>query len=157
MIAVADTSPLNYLIQIDEIDLLPALFGHLSLPQAVLQELQHPKTPKRVQEWILHPPEWLAVRTVATTPNPALMRLDLGERETIQLALELNMNTVLIDETEGRRIAESLGLEVRGTLGILERGAKLGRIDFRSALRKLEQTTFRISPVVRAAFLTRNP
>lgn len=157
MIVVADTSPLNYLVLIDEIDLLPALFGHVLLPRAVLQELQHPKTSPKVQEWVVQFPIWLEVRTVASAANPVLMGLDVGEREAIQLALELGVTTVLIDEAEGRRQAERLHLEVRGTIGILERGAKLGKVDLRQALSKLEQTNFRMSPAVRAALLKRNP
>jgi predicted nucleic acid-binding protein len=94
---------------------------------------------------------------VLSAADLALMVLDLGEREAIQLALERGISTVLIDEAEGRRQAERLHLEVRGTLGILERGAKLGKSDLRRALSKLEQTNFRISPTVRAALLTRNP
>ena len=157
MIVVADTSPLNYLVLIDEVDLLPALFGEVLIPQAVFQELKHPKTPAKVQQWISHFPAWLEVRTVASVPSPALMKLDVGEREAFQLALELGISTVLLDETDGRQEAENLHLEVRGTLGILERGAKLGKINFRQALSKLEQSNFRISPTVRAAFLERNP
>lgn len=64
---------------------------------------------------------------------------------------------MLIDEAEGRREAERLHLEVRGTLGILERGAHLGKANLREALSKLEQTNFRMSPAVRAALLKRNP
>jgi predicted nucleic acid-binding protein len=157
MIVVADTSPLNYLVLIDEVDLLPALFGEVLTPQAVFQELKHPKTPAKVQQWISHFPAWLEVRTVASVPIPALMKLDIGEREAIQLALELGISTVLLDETDGRQEAKNLHLEVRGTLGILERGAKLGKINFRQALSKLEQSNFRISPAVRSAFLKRNP
>jgi hypothetical protein len=41
MIVVADTSPLNYLVLIDEVGLLPALFGQVLFPQAVFRELQH--------------------------------------------------------------------------------------------------------------------
>lgn len=156
MIVVADTSPLNYLVLIDEIELLPALFGHVLLPNAVFRELQHSKTPPKVRQWIAHLPPWLEVRCVTSIPPPALMRLDLGEREAIQLALELNADIVLMDETEGRHIAEGLHLQVRGTLGVLERGAKLGKIDLLRALTKLEQTKFRISPAVREAFLRRN-
>jgi predicted nucleic acid-binding protein len=156
MIVVADTSPLNYLVLIEEVDLLSDLFGRVLLPQAVFQELQHPNAPAKVRQWLANPPSWLEVRTVTTTANPALMRLDLGEREAIQLALEVNATTVLIGETEGRAMAESFQLEVRGTLGILERGAKMGKIDFRAALTKSEQTKFRISPAVREAFLRRN-
>ena len=33
MIVIADTSPLNYLILIDEIHLLPDLFGRVLLPE----------------------------------------------------------------------------------------------------------------------------
>ncbi len=157
MIVVADSSPLNYLVLIDEVDLLPALFGEVLIPQAVFQELKHPKTPAKVQQWISHLPAWLEVRTVASAPGPALMKLDIGEREAIQLALELGISTVLLDETDGRREAENLHLEVRGTLGILERGARLGKIDFRQALGKLEQSNFRMSPAIKAAFLKRNP
>jgi predicted nucleic acid-binding protein len=73
------------------------------------------------------------------------------------LPVELRADAVLIDETEGRKLAESLDLEVRGTLGILERAAKLGMVDFRRALSKLEQTSFRISPAVRETFLRRFP
>ena len=87
------------------------------------------------------------------------MRLDLGEREAIQLALELGVSTVLLDETDGRQEEENLHLEVRGTLGARDTGARgqLGKIDFRQALSKLEQSNFRISPALGAAFVKRNP
>jgi predicted nucleic acid-binding protein len=48
MIVVADTSPLNYLILIDEIELLPDLFEKVLLPSAVLQELKHSHTTFRL-------------------------------------------------------------------------------------------------------------
>jgi len=35
------------------------------------------------------------------------------------LAKEARVTTVIIDEKRGRRVAKSLGLRVRGTLGIL--------------------------------------
>lgn len=104
MIVVADTSPLNYLVLIGEIDLLPFLFGHVLLPQAAFQ---HPKTPPKMRQWIGHPPAWLEVRTVNSAASPMLMTLDVGEREAIQLALELGVSTVLIDEAEGRQVVES--------------------------------------------------
>ena len=131
MIVVADTSPLNYLILIDEIKLLAALFGQVLVPQAVVRELAQEKTPLPVRQWITCPPPWLEVRTLVSAANPALMNLDAGEREAIQLALELRISTVLMDEADGREAAERLHLEVRGTLGILERAAKIGKIDFR--------------------------
>jgi predicted nucleic acid-binding protein len=47
---VSDTSPINYLIRIGEIDLLPQLFGEILIPPAVLQELQHAGAPLAVRE-----------------------------------------------------------------------------------------------------------
>ncbi len=40
MIVVADTTPLNYLVVIGHVDLLPALFGQVLIPTAVWNELQ---------------------------------------------------------------------------------------------------------------------
>jgi predicted nucleic acid-binding protein len=156
MIVVADTSPLNYLVLIGEIDLLSELFGRVLVPPAVFQVLQHPKASPKVSEWASHLPAWLEVRAPVSEASNELMRLDPGERQAIQLALELGIDTVLLDESDGRRLAEQLHLEVRGTLGILERAAKLGKVNFRHALVKLGETNFRLSPTVREAFLRRN-
>jgi predicted nucleic acid-binding protein len=57
------------------------------------------------------------------------------------LALELGISIVLLDEMDVRKEAESLHLEVRGTLGILERWAKLGKINFRQADSQSNQET----------------
>lgn len=156
MIVVADTSPLNYLILIDQASLLHSLFGEVLIPNAVHRELQHPKTPERVQHWIANPPEWLKVRGIQTTPSAPLLILDIGEREAIQLAVEVKADAVLMDEVEGRSVAESFGLRVSGTLGILERASRLGMIDLRQTFAKLEQTNFRVSPELRKALIRRN-
>jgi predicted nucleic acid-binding protein len=78
MIVVADTSPVNYLLLIGEIDILPVLFGQVFLPSAVLQELQHPKTSAKVRQWIAAAPGWWQVRTVSSKEIPALSGLDAG-------------------------------------------------------------------------------
>jgi predicted nucleic acid-binding protein len=102
MIVVADTSPLNYLILIDQAHLLPALFGEVLIPPAVLQELHHPKTPDKIKDWIAQPPAWLQIRKIQASPPAALMILDSGEREAIQLAIEINAKIVLVDDAQGR-------------------------------------------------------
>ena len=156
MIVVADTTPLNYLVLIDEAELLPALFTKVLMPSAALRELQAPETPLKVRQWIGQSHPWLEVRTVSGITTPQLLPLDPGEREALQLALNLDISTVLIDEADARRIAKTLHLKVRGTLGILERSARLGKTDFHEALRKLDQTNFRLSKTLRDEFLRRN-
>lgn len=49
---VSNTSPLNYLVLIDQIELLPALYGRVLIPQSVAEELKAPETPEVVREWI---------------------------------------------------------------------------------------------------------
>jgi len=56
MIVVSDTSPINYLILIDYQDVLPTLFGQIIIPQAVLNELQHAKTPEKSRIGLLQNP-----------------------------------------------------------------------------------------------------
>jgi hypothetical protein len=62
MLVVADTSPINYLILIHQDTLLPLFYERVVIPPAVRGELQRPRTPTVVREWMAHPPAWLTVR-----------------------------------------------------------------------------------------------
>jgi predicted nucleic acid-binding protein len=91
MIVVADTTPLNYLALIGQIELLAALYRSVLIPREVHRELQRPKAPAPVRAWAANLPPWCEVRTVSSAPDPALSELDPGEREAIQLALEVGV------------------------------------------------------------------
>jgi len=67
MIIVSDTSPLHYLIQIDETHILKDLFGRVIIPEAVNAEMQREKTPSEVRNWITTHPSWLEVRRSDTS------------------------------------------------------------------------------------------
>lgn len=51
MIVVADTTPLNYLVLIDRIELLSVLYESVLVPPEVHRELLHSKTPPTVRAW----------------------------------------------------------------------------------------------------------
>ncbi len=157
MIVIADTTPLNYLVLIGEIELLPALYESVLIPLEVHRELQKPKTPPMVCAWASSLPAWCEVRTATASPDAALSELDAGERDAILLALETGVDTLLMDESEGRREAMRRHLHVTGTIAILEKAAQRGLIDFRDALQRLEQTSFRLSGRIRDEFIKRNP
>ena len=70
MIVVADTSPVNYLVLIDEIDLLPQLFGTVVMPEAVWKELQAERSPLVVKNWISTNPSWIDVQQVRRLMKP---------------------------------------------------------------------------------------
>ena len=88
MIVVADTAPLNYLIQIDCDGLLPKLYGRIVVPASVMKELGHAAAPVPVRRWLAQVPIWIDVHLAAAAPKAELADLDLGEREAIQLAEE---------------------------------------------------------------------
>lgn len=154
MIVVADTSPLNYLIQIEADGLLPALYRTVIVPPAVLRELQHPSAPAAVQAWLQLLPPWLSVRQTITPPDGLLKSFDEGEREAIQLAQDEHANLLLIDERKGREEAQRRGLVTTGTLGVLLAASARGLIDPEAAYeRLLSSTTFRSTPQLRASFI----
>lgn len=49
MIVVADTTPVNYLILIGEIDVLAKLYGRVVIPEAVREELTRSCAPAAVR------------------------------------------------------------------------------------------------------------
>jgi predicted nucleic acid-binding protein len=61
MIVVSDTSPLNYLVLIGAIDVLPELFQEVRVPPAAMRELTHDRTPEAVKVWAASPPDWLLI------------------------------------------------------------------------------------------------
>jgi len=128
MIVVADTSPLNYLIQIDCDHLLPRLYGRIVVPSGVMRELRHVGAPAAVQAWLAQIPCWIDVRATLSSPDAELAFLGLGEREAIQLADEQHADLLLIDERKGRAEAKRRGLRTtRNTGSFAERGG--GGID----------------------------
>jgi predicted nucleic acid-binding protein len=153
MIVVADTTPINYLILIEEIDLLSKLYGRVVIPHAVREELLRPRAPVKVREWTERPPAWLDVRAPNSAPDPALARLDAGERAAITLAEELAADQLIVDDSFARRIAESRGVSVIGTVGVLQEAAELGLLDLRIAFERLQKTTFHVSPALLARLL----
>jgi predicted nucleic acid-binding protein len=48
---VSDTSPLNYLILIEQINLLPQLYNRVLIPRSVFDELNASETPDLVRTW----------------------------------------------------------------------------------------------------------
>lgn len=119
-IVVSDASPLINLARVGHFDLLTTFYGRIVIPQVVYDEVvvrgQSRDGNREVKEasWIeiRVPQDELAVRALAT-------ELGRGEAAAIILAQELQAALLLIDEIRGRRIAQQLGLKVRGTIGIL--------------------------------------
>lgn len=141
---VADTSPLVYLLLIDHIAILPQLFEAILVPNAVFGELRNPRAPGQVQAWAADLPNWVEIKSVPDlSQDAALQSLGAGERAAISLALSIHADLVLMDERKGTQAALDRGLDVAGTLGVLQRAARRGLIDLADAFEKLKRTNFR--------------
>jgi predicted nucleic acid-binding protein len=88
-------------------------------------------------------PAWLEVSLVAATDDSSLQALDEGEKSAIALGLSLAADLILIDDRRGAAVARDAGLEVTGTLGILDLAAHRGMINMADALARLRNTNFR--------------
>ena len=120
MLVVADTSPINNLILIEEIDILAKMYDKVAIPPAVRDELLRRSAPEMVRSWMDQLPSWLDVRVPVNEPDALLAKLDPGERDAILLAGELRAGQLIVDDREGRREAEKRGIAVMGTLGVLQ-------------------------------------
>lgn len=144
MLVVADSSPINILIRIELVDLLPRLFGRVLIPPEVKAELSHVRTPHSVRSFALSLPSWIEVRTASQIET--IPPLDAGEEAAISLARELHADALLIDERDGRRAAAARRIPIIGTLGLLERAARDALIKLPEAIDRLKATDFRIDP-----------
>jgi predicted nucleic acid-binding protein len=143
MIVVADTSPILYLVLINQVELLHTFYGEVIIPDAVATELDAAKSPAPVRTWISTPPSWAEVRTV--TPDQlarVTAELDSGERAAIALANALSADLLLIDDARGRAEARRRRLVVTGTMGVLRTAAERHLIDVPQVLEQLRATSF---------------
>ena len=127
--AVINAGPLVALSLLDKLELLPALFGEIWVPQAVFNEVAVAGIGKPGAGG-LQTAEWQSRVRVCPTPDPLLvMELDTGEAEVVSLARQLAPCMAIIDERRGRRIAQQVyGLPVKGTAGLLVEAHRSGLI-----------------------------
>ncbi len=151
---VSDTSPLQYLYQTDLLDLLPALYGRVTVPQAVAHELEEGRA-RGIRLPDIKALEWIRIERA---PEPTLLSqvadLGHGEREVLALAASLPDSLALLDDAMARRSARLLGVAYTGTLGVLLRAKESRQLNaVAPVLERLEALRFRLDPATRAAVL----
>ena len=148
MIVVSNTSPLNYLILVEAVHLLPALFSTIIIPLAVHDELSDRLAPDPVRHWIMQKPDWLLVQEVISSNDIELNLLHRGEQEAISLAIQLSADLIILDERVARKVAESYGIPVTGTLGLLNFAGQRGLLNIPQVVERLKRTSFRATPAM---------
>jgi len=151
---ITDTSPIQYLYQIAQLDLLPTLYGQIRMPHAVANELHQGQT----QGISLPDPTALSWITLcAVSPSiliPDLPNLGAGEREVLSLAIAIPDSLVILDDALARSYAQQLNLAITGTLGVLLKGKQSGYVQaITPLLDKLNTLNFRLARTTRSAVL----
>jgi predicted nucleic acid-binding protein len=133
---IADTSVLILLNKIGELELLKKLYGKILITEDIADEYENEL------------PLWFEIGIVKDIQKQNLLELqiDKGEASAIALALESENPTVILDDWKARKIAELIGLNITGTLGMILKSKEKGIIPkVKPLLDKIKLTNFRIS------------
>jgi predicted nucleic acid-binding protein len=147
--AVVNASPLIYLSAAGHLDLLRIAAAEVVVPEAVARE---------VHRWGADDPaaralattSWLKAVSDATLP-PSVQAWDLGAGESAVIAWALSHPgaTAIVDDLAARRCAVTLGVPVRGTLGLVLVARRRGRIpSARQVIRELREAGMYLSEAV---------
>lgn len=142
--AIADASPLIYLPAISRLSLLDEFFDRVLAPPAVWREVVKQGKGKQGTQAVVEAERGGRIERIGSVAPPALRpfenQLEPGEVEAIGASLEREDAVLLIDEHAGRRVADELGLRFTGTVGLLLRAEREGRItDLRPELDRLRE------------------
>jgi predicted nucleic acid-binding protein len=123
---VINASPLILLSKTGNLSFLNTLFKNVYIPMAVLEEINEIGKSRVCLEQI----EFQSLEIGNKLAVLGLLgRLHLGEVEVMVGAIEQKIQTVVLDDNAARNKAKHLGLNVTGTLGILQGAYKKGLVD----------------------------
>jgi predicted nucleic acid-binding protein len=151
---ICNTSPLQYLHQIGQLSILPALVGSIIVPGAVLVELD-----AGIEKGLdLPQPEnlrWIRIQApISATAVSLITDLGPGESQVLMLALEMPGSIALLDDALARRIAVAKGIPIKGTLGLLLDAKRAGHLTtLKPSLDRLHELGFRLAEQTRDAVL----
>lgn len=150
---VCDTSPLQYLFQIDLLDVLPALYGPIVVPLAVVDEIDVGRRAGiRLPDVRLLP--WARLEAVDAGHIDFPRLFGAGERDVLAFALKSPDSRVILDDAVARRYASQAGLKVVGTIGILLLAKARGLVDsIAPFIEMLDSYGFRLHASTRASAL----
>lgn len=140
---VVDASSLISLAKVGRLELLRVGVPEIIVPDSVIAEASVRSTTDPVLERIRRA-EWLTI-VPATAIPPIVMAWDLGAGENSVLAIALADQEceALLDDRDARRCAQALGIQARGTLGLVILAKQIGSLPWaRPVVEELRQAGF---------------
>ncbi len=151
---ICNTSPIQYLHQLELLHILPELVGQVIIPSAVIKELEAGRK-LGINLPDLTTLDWVTIRQPVNLSALALVvNLGPGETEVLMLALESNDPIVILDDALARRMAKMINIRLTGTLGLLIDAKNAGLISLAEpVLNQLQTLGFRLAPKTRLEVL----
>jgi predicted nucleic acid-binding protein len=126
---VVNASPLILLGKIGHVALLGKLSDELIVSDVVAREVGAKPEGERVVSEVASLPGARFAAEVSTPSEISAWNLGRGESQVLALAAVSVRSRAVLDDLEARRCAQSLGLPVIGTLGVVLRAKRKGVID----------------------------
>ncbi len=145
MIAVSNSGPLIHLAKAGCLDLLNKLFEHVIISVVVYNETVEKGLKENYADAVIIKKAiekgFIRVEDKITEKKDIISNSQLhrGEIETINLAISLTTDVILLDDEEARIYAKGLNLKVKGTLGIIIDSFRKKILTRKKALRILDE------------------
>lgn len=126
---IVNSTPIISLSKAGCLYLLKDLYGQVSIPTAVKEEVTRKNDSVKAE---LENSDWIHVEPVTNSASKSMYKAKLhdGEVEVMILAQEYEGDQlVIIDDGPARRTADYLGLTLTGTIGVLIKAKEKGLIN----------------------------
>ena len=146
---VINSSPLIFLSKLSYLNQFVESPDNFYIPQSVADEIRAKLDPssQAVQTLINSGNLQIRASKFINLVNSLNQRLGKGESEAIALGIQLKADYVLLDDSTARREARRLGLNIKGTLAVIKKLSKDGKISIESLdnlYQRLMEIEFRI-------------
>lgn len=127
---VLNPSPLIFLAKLGYLNQFIESSDDFYISQSVADKIRAKLAPasQTVQSLINSGNLQVRASNLTTLANSLNQRLGKGESEAIALGIELDADYVLLDDSTARREVRRLGLKIKGTLAIIKKLSKDGKI-----------------------------
>ncbi len=162
---IINASPLIILAKINQLEILKKTYESVEIAGSVYQEVvvNGLKINSRDAHIVKEQIESKNIKVLDLSPEfikkakkiESIYGMDIGEAETIALALQLNKKEAIIDEISAREAAKALGIKPIGTLGVLLIAYKnnlISKRDIKKLVNEMENSKYRLSPKVLIEF-----
>ena len=147
-LVIVNSTPLIALAGIGELDILKSVYGQITIPTAVFDEvtIKNGKIADSIKA-----ASWINVKSIQDVDSKKMYKAKLhaGEVEVMILAQEQNADLVIIDDNAAKKTATYLGLNAVGTMAVLLKAKQMRCInDVGSYIDKMVADGFFISSEV---------